>query len=97
MSILDLALREHDCEACGATFTPLRSDARTCSARCRQALRRRRSAIPEAPSRDESAAIRDNEAPKRDARGPSPGTTWSTEDPAETNALGHWKEIRSWR
>ncbi len=97
---LDLALRERACEACGAWFTALRSDARTCSTRCRKALSRRRWAIPEAPSRDESAAIRDeiavirdNEAPKRDRN----LATWSDKDPAEQSDFGLWKEIRSWR
>ncbi len=33
------------CEVCGETFTPKRSDARTCSDRCRQRLRREASRI----------------------------------------------------
>ncbi len=33
---------EKSCEVCGEKFTPKRSDAKTCSDRCRQALRRRK-------------------------------------------------------
>lgn len=46
----DLRRRKHEprlCAACGEPFVPSRSDAKTCSNRCRQRLHQRRAAAPE--------------------------------------------------
>jgi hypothetical protein len=47
-------IAERDCEHCGTSFTPSRSDARFCSLRCRVAAHRTRHALENSPTRDAS-------------------------------------------
>ncbi len=67
-----VAPKPKTCTVCGETFTPGRSDAQTCSARCRQALRRLR-LNPKKPirkPRPRTTARRDTtlEVPARELR-----------------------------
>ncbi len=90
MSFLDLALRERDCEACGATFAPSRSDARTCSPRCRKALSRQRAVTIPTPKRDETPVNRDEPARIRDGTTPP----WSDDDEVHDADGVLWRRVR---
>lgn len=53
--------RTRRCQQCGATFTPKRSDSKTCSSRCRQkAYRDRNKAAPSTTGRVASRAVYEN-------------------------------------
>ncbi len=74
-------LQDRRCAACRAWFAPSRSDARTCSPRCRTALSRQ-------ASRTAGPVIRDTEAPIRDNRDPEHDEAGRLLDP-----FNHWRNL----